>query len=122
MVNPSWLVVQDETTGLDIQSVFDAYEWVNNLSLFPRLFEIYSQYTITMEAKRATWQAEYFPDEFYDGSPGSAPQQPALPDSMQGEHNPFYIMSVEEVQTVLEKFCLSYVHHQLRHFAVQSVW
>lgn len=123
MVTLRWLIAQKETSGLDIESVFEAYRWISQISHIPSLFDVYNQYVIGMEAKRATWQAEYFPDRFYDGSPGSKPEQLPLPDCMQGENNPFAIMSPEEVETVLERFCMPYKRaSRVFHYAVVGIW
>lgn len=111
--------------NIDLEPIFLAYEKICGFHEIPILNEIHHEYNYIYEAKVTSYKAAFYPDDFYDGSPYSKPRD-ILPDSVIGdldEHVGMMSLEREDIQRILESFCLFYVDNKdVHHSPVLEVW
>jgi hypothetical protein len=106
----------------DLEAVWEAYVSMAKFVRYPSFYQIYNQYTTIMDGRRSAWQAEFYPDTFYDGAPGKSARR-IMPDSMSGINDPFRIMDIHVVRSALNYHQMMYViHHQIFNPPVVGVW
>lgn len=112
-----------DTVFPDLEALWEAYVSIVRFSpSYPSLYQVYSQYTTIIEGRRSAWQAEYYPEDFYDGTPGRSARR-IMPDSMSGVNNPFRIMELHVVRSALNYHQIMYsLHHEAYNVAVVGVW
>lgn len=122
MVNHS-LVVANLPPTVDFSALWEAYLHIATVSFsIPSFYHIYDNYTILMEGRLSSWQAQFYPEEFYDGTPGKSARR-IVPDALMGDNNPFMVLDVRTVQALLRDYHVSHLlHHEVHHAAVKEVW
>jgi hypothetical protein len=107
----------------DLEALWEAYTSIARFSpSYPSFYSVYSQYTTIMDGRRSTWEAQFYPDTFYDGTPGKSARR-IMPDFLSGNNDPFRIMDISVVRSALNYHQMMYsIKNQVFNAAVVGVW
>lgn len=111
-----------DVTSPDLTVLWEAYLSIVTFSpSYPSFYRVYNHYVALMEGRRSSWQAQFYGDDFYDGAPGKVPKR--MPDALTGIHDPFRVMDIDIVRTLLNRHQMLYsIHHVAYNAPVVQVW
>jgi hypothetical protein len=112
-------------TKLDIEPIWQIYASVVEFHQLPLLRQINLSYGSRIEGKIQAFHASFYPDDFYDGTPGTVPK--VIPDSLKNNLSEYIgediNVSEEDIRQLLEDFCMFYIDgKKIFHDPIVEVW
>lgn len=108
-----------------LESVFRIYRDIVLYMNYPTLNNIYGEYCKLVDFKVTEVLVKFYPDEYYDGSPGKVPGK-IMPDHMRGNMSEYIGMPVdvteEIIKDILDDHQMFYLMNGYHHSPLKGVW
>lgn len=115
----SEIALSSESVMVDPEKVYEIYVQIAEISVIPRMHEIYGQYCIVVDSELIKLQQSLYLDD-YEASSGN------IPDYIKHDITQYVgipiDMSPEEIRWLLEKGNLSYWLDGFQNSSIQEVW